>query len=30
MEPKELIDVVVEFLELPRWRPAPAPRAGTG
>ena len=23
--PKELIDVVVEFLELPRWRPAPAP-----
>ena len=22
--PKELIDVVVEFLELPRWRPAPA------
>ena len=24
--PKELIDVVVEFLELPRWRPAPAPK----
>jgi hypothetical protein len=22
--PKELIDVIVEFLELPRWRPAPA------
>ena len=24
--PQELIDVVVEFLELPRWRPAPAPK----
>ena len=24
--PEELIDVVVEFLELPRWRPAPAPK----
>ena len=24
--PQELIDVVVEFLELPRWRPASAPK----